>query len=70
MHAAKVIPFDIAAILDGDEAIAENLSPVIVDGYSEESIGALRHTAKARGMRELTEKSRRIGEQLAPRSGK
>ena len=53
----KLIPFDIATILDSDEAIAEYLSQVIEDGDNEEFIRALGNIAKARGMTEIAEKS-------------
>jgi probable addiction module antidote protein len=53
----KLIPFDFAAILDSDKAVAEYLSQVIEDGDSDEFIRALGHIAKARGMTEIAEKS-------------
>jgi probable addiction module antidote protein len=49
--------FDIATVLDSDEAIAEYLSQVIEDADGEEFIRAPGHIAKARGMTEIAEKS-------------
>ncbi|MDR0209107.1 MAG: putative addiction module antidote protein [Pseudomonas putida] len=46
----KLIPFDMATLLDSDEAISEYLSQVLVDGDSDEIIRALGHIARARGM--------------------
>lgn len=46
----KTQPFDMAAVLDSDEAIAEYFSQVMADGDSDEVIRALGHIARARGM--------------------
>jgi len=46
----KTQPFDVAALLDSDEAIAEYFSQVMADGDSDEVIRALGHIARARGM--------------------
>lgn len=53
----KLVPFDLVAILDNDEAIAEYLSQVLEGGDNEEFTRALGHIAKARGMTEIAEKS-------------
>ena len=47
---AKLMPFDLAAHLDSDEAVAEYLSQVLADGDSDEVLRALGHIAKARGV--------------------
>ncbi|MDZ3993669.1 addiction module antidote protein [Pseudomonas sp. Teo4] len=49
----KLIPFDMASLLDGDEAISEYLSQVLSDGDSDEIIRALGHIARARGMTQI-----------------
>lgn len=49
----KLLPFDLAALLDSDEAISEYLSQVLEDGDSDELIRALGYIAKARGMAQL-----------------
>lgn len=46
----KTQPFDMAALLDSDEAIAEYFSQVMADGDSDEVIRALGHITRARGM--------------------
>lgn len=43
-------PFDMASLLDSDEAIAEYLSQVLADGDNDELLRAIGHVAKARGM--------------------
>ncbi|MFV3379944.1 MULTISPECIES: addiction module antidote protein [Pseudomonas] len=53
----KLIPFDMAALLDSDEAISEYLSQVLADGDSDEIIRALGHIARARGMSEIAANS-------------
>ena len=52
---AKLMPFDLAAHLDSDEAVAEYLSQVLADGDSDELLRALGHIAKARGMAQIAE---------------
>jgi probable addiction module antidote protein len=42
--------FDMAELLDSDEAISEYLSQVLADGDNEEFLRALGYVAKARGM--------------------
>ncbi|MEG0861119.1 putative addiction module antidote protein [Pseudomonas alkylphenolica] len=45
--------FDMATLLDSDEAISEYLSQVLADGDHEELIRALGYVAKARGMAQV-----------------
>ncbi|WP_426428317.1 addiction module antidote protein [Pseudomonas palmensis] len=45
-----LIPFDMAALLDSDEAIREYLSQVLAEGDSDELLRAIGYVAKARGM--------------------
>jgi probable addiction module antidote protein len=49
----KLQSFDMAALLDSPEAIAEYLTQVLEDGDSEELLRALGHIAKARGMAQI-----------------
>ncbi|NIE73970.1 putative addiction module antidote protein [Pantoea sp. Tr-811] len=53
----KLIPFDMAALLNSDEAISEYLSQVLSDGDTEEIIRALGHIARARGMTQIASDS-------------
>jgi probable addiction module antidote protein len=53
----KLIPFDMAALLDSEEAISEYLSQVLVDGDTDEIIRALGHIARARGMSQIAAQS-------------
>jgi probable addiction module antidote protein len=53
----KLLPFDVANLLDSDEMISEYLSQVLEDGDSDELISALGHIAKARGMAKVAESS-------------
>lgn len=46
----ELIDFDLAEILDSDEAIAEYLSQVLADGDSDELLRAIGYIAKAQGM--------------------
>lgn len=46
----KLIPFDLTAMLDNDEAINEYLSQVLEDGDADEIIRALGYIAKAKGV--------------------
>lgn len=55
--ADTLVPFDMAAILDSDEAINEYLSQVLADGDTEELIRAIGHVAKARGMAQIAKES-------------
>jgi probable addiction module antidote protein len=45
--------FDMAALLDSDEAISEYLSQVLADEDSEEFLRAIGYVAKARGMAQI-----------------
>ncbi len=49
----NLIPFDIVAELDSDEAIAEYLRRVFTDGDSDEILRALGHVARARALAKL-----------------
>lgn len=53
----KITPFDIAEYLDSEEAIAEYLTQVLQEGDSEEFLLAVGHIAKARGMKEIAQKT-------------
>ncbi|GAB7531874.1 putative addiction module antidote protein [Pseudomonas sp. 3A(2025)] len=52
-----LLPFDMAAMLDTDEAITEYLSQVLADGDTDELIRAVAHVAKARGMAQIARDS-------------
>lgn len=52
-----LVPFDMAAILDSDEAINEYLSQVLADGDTDELIRAVGHVAKARGIAQIAKDS-------------
>ncbi|MDF0730242.1 putative addiction module antidote protein [Pseudomonas entomophila] len=52
-----LIPFDIAALLDSDEAIGEYLSQVLNDGDTDEILRALGHIARAKGMSQVAAQS-------------
>ena len=47
--------FDMAALLDSDEAVIEYLSQLLPDGDSEEFVRAIGHVAKARDMAQIVE---------------
>jgi probable addiction module antidote protein len=49
--------FDMAALLDSDEAISEYLSQVLADGDNEEFLRAIGYIAKARGMAQIAKDS-------------
>ncbi|MDR1063240.1 MAG: putative addiction module antidote protein [Azoarcus sp.] len=49
----ETIPFDMAALLDSDEAIREYFAQVLDDGDADEIVRALSHIARARGMGQL-----------------
>ena len=53
----KLIPFDMATLLDSEEAISEYLSQVLIDGDTDEIIRALGHIARARGMSQIAAQS-------------
>jgi len=52
-----LIAFDMAALLDSDEAISEYLSQVLADGDSDEFLRAVGYVAKARGMAQIAKDS-------------
>lgn len=49
--------FDMAALLNSDEAISEYLSQVLADGDNEEFLRAIGYIAKARGMAQIAKDS-------------
>ena len=53
----KLLPFDMVALLDSDEAISEYLSQVLEDGDHDELLRALGYIAKAKGMAMVAKES-------------
>lgn len=53
----KLLPFDMASLLDSDEIISEYLTQVLEDGDSDELIRALGYIAKAKGMAMIAKES-------------
>jgi probable addiction module antidote protein len=53
----EVFPFDMSAILDSDEAIAEYVRQVVEDGDTDEMLRAVGYIAKARGMGQVAKES-------------
>lgn len=53
----NLLPFDMAALLDSDEAITEYLTQVLADGDTDELIRAVSHVARARGMAQIAKDS-------------
>ncbi|ACE83400.1 addiction module antidote protein [Cellvibrio japonicus] len=51
--AQTLIEFDLAELLDSEEAITEYLSQVLDDGDSDELLRAIGYIAKARGMAQI-----------------
>lgn len=49
-----LLPFDMATLLDSDEAISEYLTQVLSQGDSDELIRALGYVARARGMGQVS----------------
>jgi len=49
--------FDMAALLDSDEAISKYLSQVLADGDNDEFLRAIGYVAKARGMAQIAKDS-------------
>lgn len=49
----KLVDFDLAELLDSDEAISEYLTQVLADGDSDELLRAIGYIAKARGMAQI-----------------
>lgn len=52
-----ITEFDLAALLDSEEAISEYLSQVLAEGDTDELIRAVGHVAKARGMAQIARDS-------------
>lgn len=52
-----LMPFDMAAILDSDEAINEYVAQVWAEGDTNELIRAVGNVAKARGMAQIAKDS-------------
>ncbi|RMQ49086.1 hypothetical protein ALQ04_00224 [Pseudomonas cichorii] len=52
-----LVPFDMASLLDSDEAITEYLTQVLAEGDTDELIRAVGHVAKARGMAQIARDS-------------
>jgi probable addiction module antidote protein len=52
-----ITEFDLAVLLDSEEAISEYLSQVLADGDTDELIRAVGHVAKARGMAQIARDS-------------
>jgi probable addiction module antidote protein len=52
-----VVEFDMASLLQSDEAISEYLSQVLAEGDHEELIRALGYVARARGMAQIASAS-------------
>jgi probable addiction module antidote protein len=55
--AEKLVPFDMAALLDSPAAIAAYLTQVLADGDTDELIRAVGHVARARGMAQIARDS-------------
>ncbi|CRI55452.1 addiction module antidote protein [Pseudomonas sp. CCOS 191] len=53
----KLVPFDMADLLDSDAAISEYLSQVLADGDTDEILRALGHIARARGMSQIAKET-------------
>ena len=53
----KLIEFDLADVLDSEEAVSEYLSQVLVDGDNDELLRAIGYIAKARGMAQIARDS-------------
>ncbi len=52
-----LMPFDMAELLDTDEAVSEYLSQVLAEGDTDELIRAVGYVAKARGMAQIAKES-------------
>ena len=52
-----LMPFDMAAMLDSDEAISEYVAQVWAEGDTDELIRAVGYVAKARGMAQIAKDS-------------
>ncbi|MFG0630462.1 MAG: addiction module antidote protein [Gammaproteobacteria bacterium] len=53
----ELLPFDMADLLDSDEAISEYLTQVLADGDTDEILRAIGHIAKARGMAQIAQQT-------------
>ena len=53
----KLVPFEMADLLDSDAAISEYLSQVLADGDTDEILRALGHIARARGMSQIAKET-------------
>ncbi|CAD6873076.1 addiction module antidote protein [Methylomonas fluvii] len=53
----QLLPFDMATLLDSDEAVSEYLNQVLEEGDSDELIRALGYIAKAKGMAMIAKES-------------
>lgn len=49
----QLTEFDLADILDSEEAVSEYLTQVLADGDTDELLRAVGHIAKARGMAQI-----------------
>jgi probable addiction module antidote protein len=52
-----LVPFDMSAILDSEEAIAEYINQVLEDGDADELLRAIGHIAKAKGMAQIAQQA-------------
>lgn len=52
-----LIEFDLADVLDSEEAVSEYLSQVLADGDNDELLRAIGYIAKARGMAQIARDS-------------
>ena len=55
--AETLIEFDLADVLDSEEAVSEYLSQVLADGDNDELLRAIGYIAKARGMAQIARDS-------------
>ncbi|CAM4050465.1 Addiction module antidote protein [Pseudomonas reidholzensis] len=53
----ELLPFDMADLLDSDEAISEYLTQVLADGDTDEILRAIGHIAKARGISQIAQET-------------
>jgi probable addiction module antidote protein len=57
MARKKLRVFDLAELLEDDQAVAEYLSQVLADGDSDELVRAIGHVARARGIAHVAKSS-------------
>ena len=55
----EILPFDLSAILDSDEAVAEYFRQVLEDGDTDEMLRAVGHVEKAPGMAQVAKSVKR-----------